>query len=66
MERIKEILDNYDAKGLRIFKESVNELFEKGFANGCFQDYGVVADISRILSICEAVIKDGQNIEGEE
>ena len=34
MERIKVILANYDEEGLRLFKDSVNELFAKGFAKG--------------------------------
>ena len=61
MERIKKILENYDEKGRQLFKDSVDELFKKGFRKGCFQDYSVVADISNILSICEDVMKEKNN-----
>ena len=66
MERIKVILANYDEEGLQLFKDSVNELFAKGFAKGCYQDYGVITDISRILTICEDLIKKGLNKNSNE
>ena len=65
MERIKAILEKYnDKEASKLFEDSVNELFKKGFAKGVYQDYGVVADISSILGICETTIK--KNIKKEE
>ncbi len=61
MNKIKEILDKYDVDGLECFKATVEELCKKGVAKGCYQDYGVLADVVSILTFCESYIKENNN-----
>ena len=61
MDKIKEILEKYSQKDLELFKSTVEELYKNGFQKGCFQDYGILVDITSILCECEAYIKNKQS-----
>lgn len=58
LEEIAKKLSDYDAEGAKLWAESVDELFKKGFPNGVYQDYGVVADIASILGIITTYLKE--------
>lgn len=55
MERIKEILDKYEGRGVE-FKATIDMLCSKGIGNGVYQDYAMLVDVLEILSVCEAIV----------
>ncbi len=57
-DKICEILSNYAPEDHKLFHQTVQELFEKGFTKGCFQNYEMLADILTILNQCELLIKN--------
>lgn len=63
LKGIEKILRHYDSAGGKLFEDSVSELCGKGIGKGCFQDYTVLTDIIGILSICENIIKSGNDNE---
>ena len=58
LKTIEQILDNYVAEDYKIFKETIDELFQKGIPKGCFQDYAILIDILAILIVCQSIIKN--------
>lgn len=59
MERIKEVLSNYAPEDFKSFYDTVEMLCAKGIPNGCYQDYTVLADVVKILTICEEIVAKG-------
>lgn len=60
MERIKEVLEKYSPEDAKKFHDTVDMLCKKGVANGCYQDFTVLMDVLSILTISEAIIKEGK------
>lgn len=58
MDKIKEILSNYDSDNYGLFKNTVDMLCSKGIGGGCYQDYTVLCDVLAILTECEKIIKN--------
>lgn len=56
MRTIEEILGNYTEDDKQLVHETIDELCKKGVGNGCFQDYGVLADIVDVLGAFERMI----------
>ena len=59
MERIKEVLAKYKPDDAKKFHDTVDMLCKKGIGNGVYQDYGMLMDVLSILTISEAIIKEG-------
>ena len=60
MERIKQVLEKYSQQDAKAFHDTVDMLFSKGIAKGCYQDFSMLMDVITILSISEAIIKEGK------
>lgn len=59
MKEVKEILAKYEPGDYDLFKATVDMLCKKGIGNGCYQDYTVLVDVVKILSICERIVQEG-------
>ena len=59
MDRIKEVLKKFTIDDYKIFHDTVDMLCSKGIGNGCYQDYSVLMDVISILTIAEALVKEG-------
>lgn len=62
-ELIKELNQFKDStgEGYKLFKNTVDELCTKGISKGCYQDYGALCSVVKILTFCECYIKEGSN-----
>jgi hypothetical protein len=58
MHRIQAILDKYDARDAQAFNDTIDMLLSKGVANGVYQDFGILCDLTAILGTCESIIKE--------
>ena len=59
MKKIKKILASYCPEDADELQRTVEELCSKGVAKGCFQDFGMVADVITCLyALVDAVRKD--------
>lgn len=57
MEKIKAILEKYNEGDAKEFKATIEMLCNKGIANGCYQDYTMLADVIDLLYTCESIIR---------
>ena len=60
MERIKSVLEKFSPEDAKKFHDTVDMLCAKGIANGCYQDFSMLMDVISILTISEAIIKEGK------
>lgn len=60
MERIKQVLEKFSPQDAKAFHDTVDMLCKKGIANGVYQDYSMLMDVISVLTICEAIIKEGK------
>lgn len=62
IEELTKELDQFKdttGQGYSTFKNTVDELCSKGISKGCYQDYGALCSILRIITLCENYIKEG-------
>lgn len=56
---IKAILSKYETQyDIKLFIDTVDELFRVGIAKGCYQDYSVLIDVTSILICCGHKLND--------
>ena len=56
-DNILKILANYKTPEDRdLFHDTIDELCSKGIGKGCYQDYGVLCDVLKILTDCETYL----------
>ena len=59
---IVRILDKYEAEDYQELHDTANELLNKGFGNGCFQNTAVALDLMTIVfKACDCVKEFGDD-----
>lgn len=56
-KELNEILENYTKSDYKIVHDTVAQLCAKGVAKGCYQDYTVLMDILKLLTMFENAVK---------
>ena len=63
-KKFEEILSRYSAKDKDLVNKTIDTLCDRGVGNGCYQDYGVLADMVTVLGIfADAVTNKEENNE---
>ena len=60
MDKLKKILAKYSSEDAKQLKVTIEELSSKGIGKGCFQDYGMLADVIEMMYSLVSVIEKGE------
>lgn len=58
---MREVIVKLDDITYQEFHDTVDEFCSKGISKGCFQDYGILAQVVACLSQIEYALKESEN-----